>query len=378
MNALLETYGWNEVWANAFAQTVIEADRSGLVPGRVVDTRKGSWRVMVAGAKAPCEVGAVASGSFLRRIERPADMPTTGDWVALSRSGSGTDPDGDEHDAGPALVHGVLPRSTRFSRKAPGETAYDRVEEQVLVANVDTAFIVVAAGHDWNLRRIERYLALVADSGSTPVLVVTKCDLEPDPGMYVREAGSLSRALPVVAVSARTGFGMDDLESWLRPGRTVVLLGSSGAGKSTLLNTLAGERLREVREVREDDHRGRHTTSSRTLFRLASGALVIDTPGLREIQLWIEEEDVDTMFAEIEALVASCRFRDCGHENEPGCAVTAAAEAGTIDPARLASWRKLRNEARYLRSREDPVEAARERARWRTVSKRIKAMRRGE
>ncbi len=354
MQTSLESYGWNAVFERA-AQAYADA---GLSPARVVETGRDSWRLAAEAAEGAEEIEAVVSGKFMHGVGQSADMPVTGDWVLIRRS-----------DGGPAVIHALLPRVSRFSRKAKGDTAYDRVEEQVLVANIDTAIIVAAAGQDWNARRIERYIALVIDSGARPVVAITKADLVEDIGDLVHRTRSLAPALPVFAVSALTGQGMDRFDEFLLPGVTAVLVGSSGAGKSTLLNRLAGGALQRVQDIRADDHKGRHTTSVRTLFRLPSGALLIDTPGLREIQLWTSEDDVDATFPEIEALAAACRFRDCSHDSEPGCAVREAIESGMVADERVAAWRKLRREIEALERRQDPLLAAAERARWRSINR---------
>ena len=212
--------------------------------------------------------------------------------------------------------------------------------------------MIAAAGKDWNPRRIERYIALARDAGARPVLVVTKADLMPRYNDLVQNTEAIAPGIPVFAVCALTGMGMERFGEYLLPGSTAVLIGSSGSGKSTLTNALAGETLQRIQDIREDDHKGRHTTTSRTLFRLPSGALLIDTPGLREIQLWTSEEDVDAAFPEIEALTAQCKFRDCSHSNEPGCAVRDAMESGAVAADRVEAWRKLRRELEFLERRQ--------------------------
>lgn len=360
MHNPLESYGWNPVFERA---SEMYKDLN-LSPARVVETGRETWTLIAQsqGEGGTEEVQAVAAGRFLHTILHPAEMPVTGDWVLMDRK-----------PGAPAVIHALLPRVSRFSRKAKGDTAHDRVEEQVLVANIDTAVIIAAAGKDWNPRRIERYIALVRDSGALPVLVVTKADLAPDLQDLVLRTEAVAPGIPVFAVSALTGMGMERFDEYLLPGVTAVLIGSSGAGKSTLLNALAGKAIQRVQDIREDDHKGRHTTTGRTLFRLPSGALLIDTPGLREIQLWTSGEDVDAAFPEIDALAAMCRFRDCTHANEPGCAVREAMESGTVAADRVAAWRKLRREIEFLERRQSPCSAASERAHWRNLSRQFKA-----
>jgi ribosome biogenesis GTPase len=285
-------------------------------------------------------------------------MPVVGDWVCAKPALGGI-----------TMIRSVLPRLGAFIRKAPGDTEHDRIDAQVVAANADAAFIVTAAVKDWNPRRVERYLALARSAGATPVLVITKADLARDPGALLSEAERAAPGVATALVCAPEGRGLEALGFALRPGSTVVLIGSSGAGKSTLLNTLAGSRLAATGEVREDDQRGRHTTTSRQLYRLGSGALVIDTPGLRELQLWADEAEVGAAFPEIEAFAELCRFRDCRHEAEPGCAVRAALEAGGIERGRYDSWRKLVKEAAFLKAREDGSAKESERRRWRSIER---------
>lgn len=354
---ILTSYGWNE----ALAETARRLDAEGLEPGRVLEARRGAWTVLAGGDSGPVELEAVISGKFRHEAASQADLPVTGDWVLLRRE-----------QAGSAVIYAVLARRSKFSRKRPGESENDRIVEQVIAANIDWAFIVGAAGKDWNPRRVERYLTLAWESGAQPVLVITKTDLAEDLEGLLREAAEAAPGVPVLAVCAREKLGLEGLSPYLAPGRTAVLLGSSGAGKSTLLNALAGLELQRVQDVRADDHRGRHTTTTRTLFRLPSGALVIDTPGLREIQLWADANTVDASFSDIEAYARACRFRDCAHGDEPGCAVRAAVENGELSADRVASWRKLRKEIEYLERRGDPVAAAAARAVWKTRYKTMK------
>ncbi|MCX7026473.1 MAG: ribosome small subunit-dependent GTPase A [Spirochaetes bacterium] len=360
MKTSLEKFGWN----SKIGEAAKSAASPGLIPARVVKRVRDSWTILVDEGGEARERRAKASGRFTRSTSVPA-MPVTGDWVMVEPS-----------DDGDALIVAVLPRSTRISRKAKGETAYDKVEEQVLVANVDLIVIAAAAGMDWNARRIERYLALAHDSGAKTVIALTKSDLLKDPAELAARTEAIAPGIGVFAVSALTGAGVEVFRTLLKPGETTVLIGSSGSGKSTLLNTLMGSPVQAVQDVREDDHKGRHTTSGRSLFLLPSGALMIDTPGLREVQLWTEGEDVDAIFPDIEALAARCRFRDCSHGSEPGCAVRGAVEEGNLDGKRLAAWRKLKLELEYTRKRGRIASAAVEQYRAIETGRRLKAIHR--
>jgi len=248
-------------------------------------------------------------------------------------------------DAG--TIHALLPRQTRFSRRAAGP----RADEQVMAANFDAVLLAMSLNDDFNLRRLERYLVMAWDSGAMPVIVLTKLDLAHDAEERVQEVEQLAPGVPVLAVSAVTGEGMDGLEPWAVPGKTLVVLGSSGVGKSTLMNRLAGKELARTQAIREDDARGRHTTTHRELYRLDNGVLVLDTPGIRELQLWESETGMEDAFSDIHALAEGCRFRDCSHDREPGCAVRAAMQAGTLDRKRYESWRKLDREMAFITSK---------------------------
>jgi ribosome biogenesis GTPase len=289
------------------------------------------------------------SGRFLHGALE-GDHPVTGDWVAAQiRS-----------DEGAATIHHVLPRASAFVRRASGPGG----GAQVVAANVDLALLTASLNADFNLRRLERYLATTWESGAQPVVVLTKLDACERPSDLVAEVEGVAFGAPVHAVSALTGEGIAALAERLTPGSTAVLLGSSGVGKSTLVNALAGAELMAVGAIREDDARGRHTTTHRELIRLPSGALVLDTPGMRELGLWRAEEGLASTFADVEALAGGCRFRDCSHQDEPGCAVRAALEAGDLAEARWKSYGKLQRELAHLDRRDDPAARAEMRKVW--------------
>lgn len=341
-NAQLASYGWDEQFARDFDSL----RAPGTVPARVVAEHRDRYVVRAADG----ERAAVLAGRLRHQARTREDLPATGDWVAV-----------DDAD-GTAAIHAVLPRRGLFRRKAAGDTT----EAQVLAANVDVALVAAALPADVNARRIERYLALAWESGAVPVVLLTKADLVDDVDAAVRGVRAVAPGVDVAAVSSVTGEGVDALARWLKPGRTAVLLGSSGVGKSTLANLLLGADALRTGAVRGDG-KGRHTTTHRQLVRLENGALLIDTPGMRELQLWTADAGLESAFADVEALAARCRFADCAHDSEPGCAVRAAAESGALDLARLESWRRLRRELAWLELRQDEAAAAAERARVKTI-----------
>ncbi len=328
----LERWGWNSYF-EAFWRG---EDWENAVPARVVGQQRKFWRV----AGNFMERWAEVSGRLRLATEDGADWPAVGDWVAVELHGAET----------AAVIQEVLPRRSKFVRKSPGK----KMEEQVIAANVDTALLVLALDGDFSPRRVERYLAQCWESGARPVIVLNKVDACEDAREKAAEMERVAFGAAMCVVSAKTGHGFDELEEFLRPGQTLVLLGSSGVGKSTIANRLLGQAVQEVQPVRESDSRGRHTTTARELFALPAGALLMDTPGLREIQLWDSEDGVAQTFADIDALTARCRFGDCRHEGEPGCAVKAAVDAGTLDRGRLENRRKLLREQEFLRRKVDP------------------------
>ncbi|MBI3564760.1 MAG: ribosome small subunit-dependent GTPase A [Elusimicrobia bacterium] len=318
----LEDWGWDARWAAEFAA----GPGRGVVPARVVSEHRGAYRLVAADG----ELTARLPGAMRHKAAARAELPAVGDWVAV--------------EAVPgeraAVVRRILPRRTKLSRRASGEVE----EEQVIAANLDTVFVTTALNADFNARRLERFLTVSRESGAEPVILLNKLDACPDPAPYLAEAKAVAAGAAIVCMSAKTGERLAELEPWLSAGRTVGFVGTSGVGKSTLVNRLLGEERLAVRETRAHDERGKHTTTRRELFRLPGGAVLLDTPGMREMQFWEAERGLAQSFEEIDALAASCRFGDCAHGSEPGCAVKAGVESGAVTPERLEAWRKLSKE----------------------------------
>jgi ribosome biogenesis GTPase / thiamine phosphate phosphatase len=302
---------------------------------------------------------AVPSGGLYYRTLNRSSLPVTGDWVAARIVGPEQ-----------ALVEAILPRKTCLSRRAAG----NRDDEQPLAANVDVVFLVCGLDGDFNLRRLERYLALVAGSGASSVVVLNKADLCADLAGRIVQTAAVARATPVVAASTLDSRGLDRVRQFLAPGRTVALLGSSGVGKSTIANRLLDEDHFETAEVRARDDRGRHTTVRRELNLLPSGGALIDTPGMRELQLWVGAASVDTVFDDIAEVAQGCRFRDCAHSGEPGCAVAAALAIGQIDADRWESFRKLRAEVEWHETMTDRFAATERKRKWKAIRKQARAL----
>jgi ribosome biogenesis GTPase len=350
----LEDLGWKPVHAQAFAG-LSPAWR----PARVLTTRSATYRVQDLEG----ERTASATGQLREGTRSSSDLPVVGDWVAL-----------EPNDAGQGVIHAVLPRTAFLSRKAAGRTR----ELQPLAANVDRVLIVMGLDADFNLRRLERALVMVAQSGAAATLVLNKCDLETDVEVRRRAAEEIAAGIPVLTLSAKRGDGLEGLGPYLQPGETLVLLGSSGAGKSTLTNRLLGTARQDTGPVREHDQRGRHTTTTRELMLLPCGALLIDTPGIREIQLTAAEVDVDVVFADVARVALGCRFRDCRHESEPGCAVQAAVARGELAAGHVANLQKLEREIESRATRSDPARSQDGKARQKALQKAQRQNRRDE
>jgi len=333
----LHVLGWNARWRDLFEPYLSKQ----LSPGRVVAEHRDAYRVETQTG----ERGASLAGRLRHSATRRSELPAVGDFVALRLSGH-------QAEDGAAVVEAVLPRRTAFVRRAAGRNS----EDQVIAANVDTIFVVLGLDHDFNVRRAERYLAAVWESGATPVVLLNKSDLCETVAARLEDVRRIAIGVDVHAVSALNLDGLDAVRQYLAEGATIGVVGSSGVGKSTLLNQLLGRDVQPTAAVRVHDSHGRHTTTGRELFVLEHGGVVIDTPGMREFQLSASAggDGVESVFTDIEQLAAECRFGDCAHQGEPGCAVRQAVERGQLDADRLASYEKLLKELRYEEARSDP------------------------
>jgi ribosome biogenesis GTPase len=349
-HATLASLGWDAGWAGAFEPFAAEGHR----PARVVAVHRETSVVRDGNG----DRSAGVSGSFRFTALAQSDYPTVGDWVAVEESG---------------VIGAVLPRRSVFRRMASDASRRGASldDEQIMAANIDVALLVAGLDNDFNLRRIERYLAVAWSSEVTPVVVLNKSDLADDVDGRLVAVEAVAPGVPAIPVSARTGAGLDDLRAHLRPGTTAAILGSSGVGKSTLVNALLGEERQATAAVREGDSRGRHTTTHRELFELPGGALLVDTPGIRALEVLGADEGVDVAFDDVADIAAGCRFSDCRHEGEPGCAIRAALADGRLSPDRLASHRKLERELARVAREGDPRARAEHRRTWRIIQKSV-------
>jgi ribosome biogenesis GTPase len=348
----LTDLGWDDGFAREFERHAGDPD---VRPGRVAVEFNYLYRVQLE----ELDVEAVLAGRLKHRATSRGELPAVGDWVVVRHR------PGDDR----GRIVAVLPRRSRFSRR----TAGDVTDEQVVAANVAVIFIVMALDADYSLRRLERYLLLAHESGAAPVVLLTKPDLATDLERQVREVTAVAAGVPVHVIAPKAGEGIGQVAAYLTPGRTGALLGSSGVGKTTIINRLLGADLRRTREVREADSKGRHTTTHRELVMLPSGGLIIDTPGMRELQLWDAAGAVRETFDDIESLAADCRFGNCRHRGEPRCAVKAAVERGEIDASRLDSYLRLQDELAHLARQQDERAQIEERRRAKVMGKALKA-----
>lgn len=342
----LQTLGWNDYFNSEFSKYI----EQGYSVGRIALEHKRIYRIFTEKGEVLGEV----SGKLRHNSMTREDFPAVGDWVLISP----------RYEEGKATIHGVLPRFSKFSRKVAGTTT----EEQIVATNVNTLFLVNALNQDFNLRRIERYLIMAWESGANPVIVLTKSDLCNDVDEKIKQIEAVALGVPVHALSVKEEAGINQLDSYLLEGQTVALLGSSGAGKSTLTNRLIGVEKQLVNEIREGDDRGKHTTTHRELIVVPSGGIIIDTPGMRELQLWDTEGSLGQSFEDIETLAESCYYRDCTHGNEPKCAIVEAISVGSLEEDRFKSYLKLQKELAYLERKNDKRAQLEERNKWKKLS----------
>ena len=339
----MNRYGWDPEWSRT-------TDLDSWIVGRVVSEDRKGYRIETDAGS----VRAILTGRS-RREWNEIDYPAVGDWVELAGDSSATI----------LTVNRVLPRRTALVRQAAGRLT----RPQVIAANVDTVFCVTSLNRDFNPRRIERYVTAIWDSGAAPVIVLTKADVCDDTEEYLQQLPPSAFGVSTLVVSAVADLGMEQLREYCTSGKTLAFVGSSGAGKSTLINCLMGKEVLKVGEIREDDARGRHTTTRRELLTIPTGGIVIDTPGMREFQLWGDEPaGIESAFPEIEELLGKCRYRDCQHEGDDGCAIEAALESGELSEARLASYKKLMREEAFQKRRRDDAAKRAEQQKWRRIT----------
>jgi ribosome biogenesis GTPase / thiamine phosphate phosphatase len=343
----LEDLGWNSYFQNQTATY----QKENLIPARVIFNSRGVYRL----ASEKGELWGEIAGSLRYKTLSSEDLPVCGDWVLSDNP----------MDEDRTVIRFLLQRKTLFTRQQPGTTP----GPQVVAANVDTVCLVSGLDSDFNLRRIERYLALAWESGARPVIVLNKADICAEAPARLAEAMSLSPGVPVSVVSAENGNGMQSIFNYVGRGETLALLGSSGVGKSSIVNRLLGRSIQEVRETDADTGRGMHTTAARQLFLLPSGGLIMDTPGMRELQAWSVEPGLEAVFEDIQSLAKGCRYRNCSHQSEPGCQVHAAVDRGELDIGRLTNYFKLSKEARYIEMKNTHSASWVERERWKKVKK---------
>lgn len=348
----INDYGWDEHFEREWRENLTE----GMIPGRIIADYGQMLRVV-------CDLGEILVNRPLKKLDDVMQM-AVGDWVALENS----------DDTRSIHIRLVLPRKTKFSRAAAGI----EVKEQIVAANVDTVFLIQSLNRDFNMKRMERYLIAAWESGAVPVVVLTKTDCCENVIDRVTTVYGTFPGVEVCAISCVTGEGISDIKKYIIPGKTVALLGSSGVGKSTLVNTLVGKELLKTQEIREGDSRGRHTTTHRELLLLSEGGMIMDTPGMRSLSLWEADTGMETMFGDIEDLTRQCRFYDCNHQNEPGCAVMEAINSGKLERRRWDSWLKLQKELVHLEAKKEGKVRFLEKQRGKQIAKLQKELYKGK
>ena len=346
----LEQLGWSDYYAHSFEPYC----QQGFTVGRVAVEYRNTYFLYTAQGELSAEV----TGKLRYQATGAQDFPVVGDWVVIQV----------REPEKRATIHTILPRKTKFSRKIAGS----KTQEQIVATNIDTVFLVSGLDGDFNPRRIERYLILAWESGANPIIILNKADLCEDIEERIAQVEAIALGIPVIALSASQQHGLAALEPYLQPGKTVALLGSSGVGKSTLANQLKGATVQAVQSVRQGDDRGKHTTTHRELILLPSGGLIMDTPGMREIQIWEGNQGLPETFADIETLAQRCRFRDCQHDDEPGCAVQQALEDNRLDYGRFLNYQKLQKELNYLARKQDQRANLAEKERWKKIHKALR------
>jgi ribosome biogenesis GTPase len=352
----LADLGWDDHFSTQFED---QKTAEWMVPARISQGHRGGFYSVL------CEEGeflAEISGRMQHTAKDEGGLPAVGDWVVIRTY----------KEKNRAIIHGLLNRKNNLARKGVSgrkSESQGRVMEQILAANIDICFLINALDNDFSPRRIERYLATVYNSGISPVVILNKTDLVPALDEYLEQMEKVTFGAPVIPVCGITSSGINDLSGFIKPGKTIVFIGSSGVGKSTIINRLFGVERQRVNTVREYDQKGRHTTTSRELMVLPDGGILIDTPGMREFQPWMGEEEIEEAFNDIEEFSSNCRFRNCTHESEPGCAVQEAIKAGVIDPGRYQNFIRMKREARFLEERTDLGAKQVERKRWKAITK---------
>lgn len=355
MNNIITNYGYTEFYK--VQEERFDSNEKGLIPGRVIEVQREQYKVITNEG----ESAAKLKGSLFYNEDVVSTYPAVGDFVLVKHNPIGED-----------IIYQVLERKSKFSRL----DSFNEIE-QIVATNFDYVFIMTSLNHDFNIKRVERYLTAAWQSGAVPVIVLTKADLCSDSAVYMDQLEQIAFGVSIVAVSSITGEGLEKLEEFIKPSSTIVFLGSSGVGKSSLVNAIAREEVMKVSEIREDDSKGRHTTTHRELIMLGNGTMIIDTPGMRELGMWNVSEGLDTAFTDIEELSTKCKFNDCSHENEPGCAVKEALESRELPHARWESYLKLKKEIKFAKMKESAAMRANEKARFKSISKFQKQYKKG-